>query len=73
MNNLTIYNSKKLNQSSYFAINFDSLEITSVKEGVSNHLDPNKRVLFGFYDPNSQTNYPGWPLRNYLALLSFHW
>lgn len=34
--------------------------------------ETNKRILFAFYDPNSQSLFPGWLLRNYLALLSFN-
>ena len=29
-----------------------------------------RRIIFGFIDPNSESPHPGWPLRNYLALLA---
>nr|AWV66688.1 autophagy-related protein 7 [Brachionus koreanus] len=54
---------------SFFAINFETLDVFSVREGVNLH-NCGKKVLFGLYDPNSQSNHPGWPLRNYLALLA---
>ncbi|XP_065059146.1 ubiquitin-like modifier-activating enzyme ATG7 isoform X2 [Rhopilema esculentum] len=30
-------------------------------------------VTVGFSDPSNLDEYPGWPLRNFLALISFHW
>jgi len=31
------------------------------------------QILFGFYDPSHLPNNPGWPLRNFLALISVRW
>lgn len=31
------------------------------------------KLLFGFYDPCHLPNNPGWPLRNFLALISVRW
>ncbi|XP_019450840.1 PREDICTED: ubiquitin-like modifier-activating enzyme atg7 [Lupinus angustifolius] len=31
------------------------------------------KILFGFYDPCHLPNNPGWPLRNFLALISASW
>ncbi|XP_061353295.1 ubiquitin-like modifier-activating enzyme atg7 isoform X1 [Gastrolobium bilobum] len=31
------------------------------------------KILFGFYDPCHLPNNPGWPLRNFLALISLRW
>lgn len=31
------------------------------------------KILFGFYDPCHLSTNPGWPLRNYLALISSRW
>ncbi|KAF9610702.1 hypothetical protein IFM89_024141 [Coptis chinensis] len=31
------------------------------------------KILFGFYDPCHLPNYPGWPLRNLLALICSRW
>ncbi|KAL1324715.1 hypothetical protein HN51_034869 [Arachis hypogaea] len=31
------------------------------------------KILFGFYDPCHLPNNPGWPLRNFLALISAKW
>lgn len=57
---------------SFFSIDFETLKVLSVRDGINNH-NCGKKVLFGLYDPNSQSNYPGWPLRNYLALLALKW
>ncbi|KAJ8761075.1 hypothetical protein K2173_000754 [Erythroxylum novogranatense] len=32
-----------------------------------------QKVLFGFYDPCHLPNNPGWPLRNFLALICLRW
>lgn len=32
-----------------------------------------EKLLFGFYDPCHLPNNPGWPLRNFLALISVRW
>jgi len=71
--NLAVYHSKKTDQSSFFAIDYHSLEVISVKQGISYFNESNKRIIFAFNDPNSQSSFPGWPLRNFLALLSFNW
>ncbi|XP_015921791.1 ubiquitin-like modifier-activating enzyme ATG7 [Parasteatoda tepidariorum] len=31
------------------------------------------QILVGFTDPSSLEKYPGWPLRNLLALVAYHW
>ncbi|CAL0329420.1 unnamed protein product [Lupinus luteus] len=31
------------------------------------------KILFGFYDPCHLANNPGWPLRNFLALITARW
>lgn len=31
------------------------------------------KVMLGFADPSTYENHPGWPLRNILALASYHW
>ena len=30
-------------------------------------------IYFIYCDPSTSTEYPGWPLRNYIALISYHW
>jgi len=32
-----------------------------------------KCLMFGFSDPSTMEDYPGWPLRNYLTLIAYHW
>jgi hypothetical protein len=71
--NLNSHNEKQIVKSCFFAFDYESLEIKSVKEGILSYNTTDKRIIFGFYDPNSQSNYPGWPLRNFLALLSLKW
>ena len=31
------------------------------------------KVLVGFADPSNLDDNPGWPLRNFLTLISYHW
>lgn len=49
----------------------DSIEIFSLKEGLPN-IKSNEDWMFGFAD-SCEGSYPGWPLRNYLAFISYHW
>lgn len=37
------------------------------------HIAAGRKVIFGFADPSTLDSYPGWPLRNFLALISHHW
>ncbi|XP_060572197.1 ubiquitin-like modifier-activating enzyme ATG7 isoform X2 [Ruditapes philippinarum] len=37
------------------------------------YLDNNTKVVFAFTDPSTMDDYPGWPLRNFLVLISYHW
>lgn len=46
--------------------------IKHLKDWETCKSDCNK-FLFGFYDPCHLPNNPGWPLRNYLALISYRW
>jgi hypothetical protein len=58
----------------FFAINYETMQVLNLKDGIQKYNEsPNNRIIFLFYDPNSQSNHPGWPLRNYLALLSLKW
>lgn len=36
-------------------------------------LGDDQKLLFGFYDPCHLPNHPGWPLRNFLALIFARW
>jgi hypothetical protein len=56
----------------YFAINYETFEVLTVKEGVDLMIKDNKkRIIFGFIDPNSNNKFASWSLRNYLTLLSY--
>ena len=70
--NLNAFNTKQEASTSYFAFDYATQEIFSVKKGILESNDSTKRIIFGFNDPNLQSNYPGWPLRNFLALISYH-
>ena len=52
-------------------LNENNLEVYPVKEGLSN-IKPDEEWMFGFAD-SCEGKYPGWPLRNYLAFISYHW
>ncbi|XP_010529195.1 PREDICTED: ubiquitin-like modifier-activating enzyme atg7 isoform X2 [Tarenaya hassleriana] len=61
-------------------IPFFLLTISSDSKATIRHLkdweacqDDNHKLLFGFYDPCHLPSNPGWPLRNYLALICSRW
>ncbi|KAL7561286.1 hypothetical protein ACA910_022555 [Epithemia clementina (nom. ined.)] len=45
--------------------------LAAAEAGRYNVTDPHQ-VVFAFFDPNSASTDPGWPLRNLVAFLSFH-
>lgn len=47
------------------------LNVVTVKHGL-NEINNNENWIFGFADSCELEN-PGWPLRNYLAFISYHW
>ena len=36
-------------------------------------LENSINITFAFCDPSTLDEHPGWPLRNYLSLIAFHW
>jgi ubiquitin-like modifier-activating enzyme ATG7 len=66
--NLKVFNSKKFQ--TFFAFNRESLTPMTVKEAISLFNANDNKIIFAFFDPNSQSQYPSWILRNFLALLS---
>lgn len=54
----------------FVKLNGDNVEVYSVKEGLSN-IKSDGEWIFGFAD-SCERKYPGWPLRNYLAFISYH-
>lgn len=69
-------NLKKFQESQnqiFFGVDHESLEILSVKSAIEDYNSGKKRIIFAYLDPNSQSSHPGWPLRNFLALLSTKW
>jgi ubiquitin-like modifier-activating enzyme ATG7 len=74
LTNLNNFQQKRLEPQIFFAIDYEKSNVISLKEAISLYnSEPNKRIIFAFYDPNTSSNFPGWPLRNYLALLSLKW
>lgn len=72
--NLKQFQEANLNYNfAYFSINYETLEILTVKDGIDNLLNKKNRIIFAFMDPNTQNKYASWPLRNYLTLLSYYW
>ena len=47
----------------------ETVEILSLKEGVIEAKSATE-VILAFADPSTLTEYPGWPLRNLLALIA---
>lgn len=50
----------------------DKLLVTGLAN-TQDYLNKGNKVVFGFADPSTMEKHPGWPLRNYLALISHHW
>ena len=48
------------------------LELFELKE-FENVFLKSKKIIFGMSDPSTLLEFPGWPLRNYLTLISYHW
>nr|XP_002119661.2 ubiquitin-like modifier-activating enzyme ATG7 [Ciona intestinalis] len=36
-------------------------------------VNQNRKITFAFSDPSTLSDYPGWPLRNYLTCIAYHW
>nr|XP_022299462.1 ubiquitin-like modifier-activating enzyme ATG7 [Crassostrea virginica] len=53
------------------AFSQDKFMVKDVKS--LNNFDDTQEVYFGFCDPSTIEDYPGWPLRNFLMLISYHW
>lgn len=65
---------KRYFQRGYFIVTLDKdtnvlqcLPLTQFKEVAT---DASQTIFFAFTDPSADPNHPGWPLRNYLALLA---
>ena len=71
-----IENLKKFQESTnqiFFGVDFESANVLNLKSAVEAYNSNKGRVIFAYLDQNSQSNNPGWPLRNFLALLSLKW
>lgn len=54
----------------------DAVEVTTLRELNKNLIsesDERANIYFAFADTSTSESYPGWPLRNYVALLLYHW
>lgn len=49
----------------------DNLEVYTVENGI-NEVNCDEDWFIGFSD-TSNSRYPSWPLRNFIALVSYHW
>lgn len=57
----------------YFLVTMDTdIKVQEVK-GMDNYIGDSKKVMFAFADPCTLDGHPGWPLRNYLALIAHRW
>ncbi|CAH2313183.1 ubiquitin-like modifier-activating enzyme ATG7 isoform X1 [Pelobates cultripes] len=58
----------------YFLIRYteDSFSMAPLRK-FDEFCKDQKKVTFGFYDPCTLSQYPGWPLRNLLVLAAYHW
>ncbi|XP_063283001.1 ubiquitin-like modifier-activating enzyme ATG7 [Pelobates fuscus] len=58
----------------YFLIRYteDSFSMAPLRK-FEEFCKDQKKVTFGFYDPCTLPQYPGWPLRNLLVLAAYHW
>lgn len=59
----------------FFLVCFSSDSSAKIKplSGWESCQHDSHKILFGFYDPCHLPNGPGWPLRNYLALIFTRW
>ncbi|KAI8534591.1 hypothetical protein RHMOL_Rhmol10G0102200 [Rhododendron molle] len=71
---MTVYKSAQMCQFFFFVSIASNSHVTikHLKEWPSCQQDGNK-FLFGFYDPCHIPTNPGWPLRNFLALIGSRW
>lgn len=53
----------------------DIVEVATLKELNKDLITENNdnKIYFAFSDTSASDNYPGWPLRNYIALILYHW
>ncbi|XP_070559698.1 ubiquitin-like modifier-activating enzyme ATG7 [Ptychodera flava] len=64
---------KNSNSPGFFLVKVDGDNIA-----VTNFTDfedacKDRKVIVGFCDPSTMDSYPGWPLRNLLTLVAYHW
>ncbi|KAF7840322.1 ubiquitin-like modifier-activating enzyme atg7 [Senna tora] len=57
----------------FISINSNSCATINHLKDWENLQSDGHKILFGFYDPCHLPNNPGWPLRNFLTLLSARW
>lgn len=74
------YNTLTVQQKTFFIIRkleTDNLEVVTLIAALNSELipqvDETNRIYFAFSDTSTSKNHPGWPLRNYIALILCHW
>nr|KAG5700834.1 hypothetical protein BaRGS_024220 [Batillaria attramentaria] len=68
------FQQRKLVFENYFILVEEEGDRLCVQEvsGIQRALEEKKKVLAGFCDPSTLESNPGWPLRNFLTLLAYH-
>lgn len=64
-----------MEQRTFFLIKQHSngtVEVSTLKDLISEITD-DTTIYFAFSDTSTAENYPGWPLRNYIAMILHHW
>lgn len=64
----------EISQKSFFAVKVDgeSISVVPLKE-FGAHVGNETKIYLAFADPCTLPEYPGWPLRNLLTLITYHW
>ncbi|XP_077991416.1 ubiquitin-like modifier-activating enzyme ATG7 [Glandiceps talaboti] len=67
-----VYSKNHPNQG-YFLVTVDGNTINVANLKDFKVMCKDNKLLVGFCDPSTVDNYPGWPLRNLLTLIAYHW
>ncbi|XP_048589393.1 ubiquitin-like modifier-activating enzyme ATG7 [Nematostella vectensis] len=50
----------------------EKVELAHLRD-IDSNLQASRKLMVGFADPTTLPSNPGWPLRNFLLFLAFHW
>lgn len=65
-----------MQQKTFFIIkqlNAETAEVIALNSLNAELVTETETIYFTFSDPSTSENHPGWPLRNYIALILHHW